>query len=138
MPLGEHDPGRLRFINYTYIFASAGRLEIYLNGHWGTICGVGFGSEDAIVACNQLGYRTYRQYGTVGQLGWVITVVVPFVERFIIQCPYFGGSTIGGSTVYLLLSVIRNPSGAPYSWLLTNLNGYDYVGPQGKRDVSLC
>ena len=22
-----------------------------------------------------------------------------FVERFIIQCPYFGGSTIGGSTV---------------------------------------
>ena len=24
---------------------------------------------------------------------------VSFVERFIIQCPYFGGSTIGGSTV---------------------------------------
>ena len=22
-----------------------------------------------------------------------------FVERFIIQCPYFGGSTIGGSTI---------------------------------------
>ena len=23
-----------------------------------------------------------------------------FVERFIIRCPYFGGSTIGGYTVY--------------------------------------
>ena len=26
-----------------------------------------------------------------------------FVERFIIQCPYFGGCTIGGSTVLDLL-----------------------------------
>ena len=24
-----------------------------------------------------------------------------FVERFIIQCPYFGGSTIRGSTVFI-------------------------------------
>ena len=69
--VGEHDQGRLRFINFTYIFSTAGRLEIYLNGHWGTICSVGFGPEDAILACNQLGYRTYRRYGTVGQLGWV-------------------------------------------------------------------
>ena len=29
---------------------------------------------------------------------------VSFVERFIIQCPYFGGSTIGGSTVVLIVS----------------------------------
>ena len=27
---------------------------------------------------------------------------VSFVERFIIQCPYFGGSTTGGSTVYTM------------------------------------
>ena len=27
---------------------------------------------------------------------------VSYVERFIIQCPYFGGSTIGGSTVLLV------------------------------------
>ena len=26
---------------------------------------------------------------------------VSFVERFIIQCPCFGGSTIGGSTVII-------------------------------------
>ena len=70
--VGEHDQGRLRFINFTYIFSTAGRLEIYLNGHWGTICSSGFGAEDAILACNQLGYRTYRRYGTARQLGWVL------------------------------------------------------------------
>ena len=43
-----------------------------LDNNWGTICSVGFGPEDATLACNQLGYRTYRRYGTVGQLGWVI------------------------------------------------------------------
>ena len=67
--LGEHNQGRLRFVNSTYIFSSAGRLEIYLNGHWGTICNNGFGSDDATLACNQLGYRTYQQYGAVGRLG---------------------------------------------------------------------
>ena len=73
--VGEHDQGRLRFINSTYIFSTAGRLEIFLNGHWGTVCSVGFGAEDATLACNQLGYRTYRRYGTVGQLGWVFACV---------------------------------------------------------------
>ena len=33
---------------------------------------------------------------------------VSFVERFIIQCPYFGGSTIGGSTAIMLGSNLSN------------------------------
>ena len=61
--------GELRFVNLTGTFPSAGRLEIYLNGRWGTICDDGFGVDDAILACNQLGYETYLSYGTVGQLG---------------------------------------------------------------------
>ena len=61
--------GRLRLVNGTQIQSSAGRLEIYLSGRWGTICDVGFGLEDATLACNQLGYETYQRYGTVGQLG---------------------------------------------------------------------
>ena len=67
--IGEHTQGGLRFINSSYIFSAAGRLEIYLNGHWGTICSVGFGTDEATLACNQMGYRTYRRYGTVVQLG---------------------------------------------------------------------
>lgn len=35
-----------------------GRLEICLGGGWGTICDNGFGRNDAIVACRQLGFLT--------------------------------------------------------------------------------
>ena len=62
-------PGRLRFVNYTGTFSIAGRLAIYLNGVWGTICDNGFGTDEATLACQQLGYQAYERYGTVDQLG---------------------------------------------------------------------
>ena len=60
--------GALRLVNDSSFYASAGRLEIYLNDEWGTICSNGFGAEDATLACNQLGYSSYQEYGTVGEL----------------------------------------------------------------------
>ena len=65
-------PGRLRFMNYTSTSSIAGRLEIHLNGDWGTIiilCHKGFGTDEATLTCKQLGYRAYERYRTVDQLG---------------------------------------------------------------------
>ena len=54
---------------------TAGRLEVFYNGSWGTFCSDGFSSTDASVSCWLLtGYAEVLAYGTVGSLeiGWAI------------------------------------------------------------------
>ena len=63
------DTGELRLINSTGTNLQSGRLEIYDNGQWNTVCSNGFDGEDATLACNQLGYKSFSRYGTVSQLG---------------------------------------------------------------------
>ena len=35
---------------------SSGRIEVCLNGTWGTVCDDGFGLAEGDVVCNQLGF----------------------------------------------------------------------------------
>ncbi len=58
----------LRLVRFTSSNAP-GRLEIFLQGEWGTVCSDGFGSVEANIACSQLGYTASKNLTTVGQLG---------------------------------------------------------------------
>ena len=52
--------GMIRLQEGTY--SNQGRIEVYCNGQWGTICNNGFDSTDAQTICKQLGYSGYIRY----------------------------------------------------------------------------
>ena len=46
---------------------TAGRLEVYYNGQWGTVCDNHFGGIEASTACGQLGFQDdYLYFTNVG------------------------------------------------------------------------
>ena len=51
----EPEPdGKLRLVDGDG--PKSGRLEIFKNGLWGTVCSINFDKADADVACKQMGY----------------------------------------------------------------------------------
>ena len=55
---------------------SSGRLEIFINGEWGTICDDYFDLTDANVACKQLGYSGAIRYSRSRNEGYATIIVI--------------------------------------------------------------
>jgi len=77
---------------------SKGRLEVYHNGTWGTVCVKGFTDHAAIVVCRMLGYGYYGSHGqfTSSLYGvgsgpmWLDNVRCHGSESRITECPHSG------------------------------------------------
>lgn len=71
---------------------SSGRLEIFHDGQWGTICDDSFDSVDATVACRQLGYASGAAFteGTGVDPIWMDDVACTGDELELAACA-FGG-----------------------------------------------
>lgn len=60
--------GDLRLVSNDPSSPESGRLEIFLNNAWGTVCMIGFDVYEADLACRQLGYLYADRVDTVDSL----------------------------------------------------------------------
>ena len=73
-----------------------GRVEVYHNGHWGTVCDVGWDLQDATVVCRQLGYGRAvgalrrAAYGWRSGPIWYTNVRCSGSEANLVQCAHHG------------------------------------------------
>ena len=74
-----------------------GRVEVYINGEWGTVCGWSWDPLDSKVVCQQLGYkgvnRTYSQtsehnFGEGTGQSWLSFLRCTGSEANLLQCPH--------------------------------------------------
>ena len=120
-------PGSLRLMGGSSDLE--GRVEVFHNGRWGTVCSDLWDDRDAAVACRQLGYhggtavvRTSRRFGGFGEGTGPIyldDVGCRGNENRLIDCPRRGwAQTIGNHNCLHLEDAgarCRAPGGAPVS-----------------------
>ena len=69
-----------------------GRVEVFLLGHWGTVCDNNWDFADATVVCRQLGYPRaveaprYAAFGAGSGLTWYHSLYCTGTERNLTEC----------------------------------------------------
>ncbi|PIK61635.1 putative deleted in malignant brain tumors 1 protein-like, partial [Apostichopus japonicus] len=96
--LPEESPveGSLKIVDGFSVYS--GRIEIYHNGEWGTICDDDWDDDDAQVACRQLGYPTVDSYGGSAYYGDRYGSSANYGDRYDSSAYY--GESYGGSAQY--------------------------------------
>ena len=65
----DDEHGTVRLVGGRFV-SSGGRVEVCMNGNWGTVCRDGWTDEDTHVVCRQLGYQGQGElsslFSTVG------------------------------------------------------------------------
>ena len=69
-----------------------GRVEVFLLGHWGTVCDYNWDFADATVVCRQLGYPRaieaprYAAFGAGSGPSWYYSLYCTGTERNLTEC----------------------------------------------------
>ena len=80
----------------SYYEGRNGRVEVYYNGEWGTVCDDGWSTNDARVVCRQLGYGSlgspyyYAHFGEGSGPIWLDHVACFGSETMISYCSHLG------------------------------------------------
>ena len=76
-----------------------GRVEVYVNGQWGTVCDNNWSNNDSIVVCRQLGYEEVEAIHEEAFFGegvgpiWYDNLECTGSETNLTQCPHDGIGT---------------------------------------------
>ena len=72
--------------------AHEGHVDVFLHGHWFSLCGTDWDLLEAIVACRQLGYHTAEAalraspFGNTGGPNWMVVGQCTGYEANLTQC----------------------------------------------------
>ena len=94
LQLNAQEEGDVRLVNGPT--RNCGRVEIFHNSTWGTICDDGWGYLDADVACRQLGYVHYERKYTNAYFGqgegpiWLDNLKCSSSDNAMVECRHRG------------------------------------------------